>query len=56
MQSSATIEKAMEVLFHLHAEGDAQGVSAIGRALGLPKSTTHRLVTALGRGATEGDA
>jgi len=40
----------MEVLFHLHAEGDAQGVSAIGRALGLPKSTTHRLVTALGRG------
>jgi DNA-binding IclR family transcriptional regulator len=50
MQSSATIEKAMEVLFHLHAAGDAQGVSAIGRALGLPKSTTHRLVTALGRG------
>lgn len=39
----------MEVLFHLHAEGDARGVSAIGRALGLPKSTTHRLVTALGR-------
>ncbi len=53
---SGTVEKALEVLFHLHAEGAPQGVTAIGRALGLPKSTTHRLVTALGsRGLVERD-
>ena len=46
---TGTIEKALEVLFHLHQRGTPEGVSAIGRALGLPKSTAHRLVTALGR-------
>jgi IclR family acetate operon transcriptional repressor len=53
---SGTVEKALEVLFHLHAEGAPQGVTAIGRALGLPKSTAHRLITALGsRGLVEQD-
>jgi DNA-binding IclR family transcriptional regulator len=53
---SGTVEKALEVLFHLHGEGAPQGVTAIGRALGLPKSTAHRLVTALGsRGLVERD-
>lgn len=49
MESLATVEKAVDVLFHLHGQAGAQGVSAIGRALGLPKSTTHRLLRALGR-------
>lgn len=49
MELSGTIEKAVEVLFHLHQEGAPRGVTSIGQALGLPKSTAHRLVTALGR-------
>jgi DNA-binding IclR family transcriptional regulator len=50
------IEKALEVLFHLHAAGEARGVSAVGRALGLPKSSAHRLLAALaGRGLVERD-
>ncbi len=49
MELSGTIEKAVEVLFHLHGQGAPQGVTEIGRALGLPKSTAHRLVTALKR-------
>ena len=45
------------ILFHLHAEGAPRGITDIGRALGLPKSTAHRMVTALGRrGLVESDA
>jgi DNA-binding IclR family transcriptional regulator len=36
-------------LFHLHGSPEPQGVSAIGRSLGLPKSSAHRLLAALGR-------
>lgn len=46
---SGSIEKAADVLLHLHAAGTPQGVTAVGRALGLPKSSVHRLLTALGR-------
>ena len=57
MESLGTVEKALDVLFHLHAQGTPRGVTEIGRALGLPKSTTHRLVTALRRrGLVEPDA
>ena len=49
MDSHSTVEKAVDVLFHLHAEAGPCGVTAIGRALGLPKSSTHRLLAALGR-------
>jgi len=49
MESVTTVEKAVDVLFHLHAESAAQGVTAVGRALGLPKSSTHRLLSALAR-------
>jgi len=49
MKSLGTVEKAVDVLFHLHAEGAPRGVTDIGRALGLPKSSTHRLLSALGR-------
>ena len=57
MDSLGTVEKALDVLFHLHAEGAPRGITDIGRALGLPKSTAHRMVTALGRrGLVESDA
>jgi DNA-binding IclR family transcriptional regulator len=36
-------------LFHLHAQPGSCGVTAIGRTLGLSKSSTHRLLTALSR-------
>jgi len=55
--SSGTVEKAVDVLFHLHAEPEPQGVTAVGRALGLPKSSAHRLLRSLGRrGLVERDA
>lgn len=46
-QSTAAVEKALDVLFHLHAERRACGVSEIGRALEMPRSTAHRLLQAL---------
>jgi len=49
MEALTTVEKAIDVLFHLHGEPAARGVTAIGHALGLPKSSTHRLLTALRR-------
>ncbi len=45
----ATLEKAIDILFHLHAEAEARGVTAIGRALDMPKSSAHRLLAALSR-------
>jgi DNA-binding IclR family transcriptional regulator len=54
---AGTVEKAVDVLFHLHAAGAALGVTEIGRALGLPKSSAHRLLASLGsRGLVEQDA
>ena len=49
MEAVSTVEKAVDVLFHLHREAAPQGVTAIGRSLGLPKSSAHRLLAALGR-------
>ena len=55
--TSASIEKALDVLRHLHAQGRACGPSEIGRALELPRSTVHRLLAALARrGFVEQDA
>lgn len=48
MDATTSVEKALDVLFHLHGAG-ALGVSGIARALELPKSTTHRLLASLGR-------
>jgi len=48
-EAAGTVEKALDVLFHLHAAGEPRGVSAIARALGLPKSSAHRLLAALSR-------
>ena len=47
MAGAATVEKALDVLFHLHEAGGALGLSEIGRALDLPKSSCHRLLTSL---------
>jgi len=56
MEQASSVEKALDVLFHLHGHGAPAGVSAIGRALGLPKSSTHRLLAALvRRGLVERD-
>jgi IclR family transcriptional regulator, acetate operon repressor len=49
LETATAIDKALDVLFHLHAHSDPQGVSEIGRALGLPKSSAHRLLAALRR-------
>ena len=49
MESLGSVEKAIDVLFHLHRQPGAQGVTAIGRALGMPKSSVHRLLAALAR-------
>jgi len=46
---SSTIEKALDVLFHLHEVGQPLGLTAIARALALPKSSVHRLLAALRR-------
>jgi DNA-binding IclR family transcriptional regulator len=47
MGGAATVEKALDVLFHLHASGAPLGLSEIGRALDLPKSSCHRLLSSL---------
>ena len=52
-----TVGKAIDVLFHLHAVSGPVGVSSIGRALAMPKSSVHRLLAALlRRGLVERDA
>lgn len=47
MAGAATVEKALDVLFHLHAAPTAQGLGEIARALGLAKSSCHRLLASL---------
>ncbi|MFP6627465.1 MAG: IclR family transcriptional regulator [Myxococcota bacterium] len=46
---AGTVEKAVDILFHLHGSLESQGVTAIARDLGLAKSSTHRLLTTLRR-------
>jgi len=54
--AGTSIEKALDVLFLLHRELAPCGVSQIGRVLGLPKSSVHRLLAALSsRGLVERD-
>ena len=49
MQAAATVEKAIDLLFALQAHGEPLGVTRLGQLLGLPKSSTHRLLAALAR-------
>jgi DNA-binding IclR family transcriptional regulator len=54
--SAATVEKAIDVLFHLHERAEPWGVTDLGRALQLPKSSVHRLLVSLRRrGLVESD-
>lgn len=50
MDQIGAVDKAVAILFHLHRSGGSQGVTGIGRALAIPKSSAHRLLAALGRG------
>jgi DNA-binding IclR family transcriptional regulator len=57
MAGAATVEKALDLLFHLHEVGMPLGLSEIGRNLELPKSSCHRLLSALvDRDVVEQDA
>jgi DNA-binding IclR family transcriptional regulator len=47
MQALTSVEKAVDVLFHLHAAPLPVGVTQLGRELGLPKSSAHRLLASL---------
>lgn len=47
--SLSSVDRAVDVLQALSGAPGAQGVSAVGRALGLPKSSTHRLLATLAR-------
>lgn len=44
-----SVDRAIDLLFHLHERAQPCGVSEIARALALPKSTVHRLLQALAR-------
>jgi len=47
MAGAPPVEKALDVLFHLHAAGTPLGLTEIGRDLDLPKSSCHRLLASL---------
>jgi DNA-binding IclR family transcriptional regulator len=49
LERSTSIGKALDVLFLLHREEAPCGVTRIASALGLPKSSVHRLLAALAR-------
>ena len=44
-----TVDKAIDVLFHLHGTGGPCGVTALAHALDAPKSSIHRILSALAR-------
>lgn len=43
------VDKALDVLFHVHGAPEPQSVTDVARVLGMPKSTVHRLLGALRR-------
>lgn len=47
MEQSGTVEKALELLFHLHGVAKPCGVSDLARQLSMPKSSVHRLLGSL---------
>ncbi len=47
MPDTTTVDKALEVLFHLTASRSPLGVTTLGRELGMPKSSVHRLLKSL---------
>ncbi len=56
MDTLSTVDNAVDLLFQLASGGEAQGVSALARALELPKASVHRLLATLcRRGLVEKD-
>jgi DNA-binding IclR family transcriptional regulator len=56
-QTLTSIEKAVDLLYQLHAAPVPVGVTQLGQAVGLPKSSVHRLLAALvRRGLVQQDA
>jgi IclR family acetate operon transcriptional repressor len=49
LQAATSIEKAVDLLFYLHAAPAPIGITQLGRAIGLPKSSVHRLLASLAR-------
>lgn len=49
MDNATSLDKALDLLFHLHGRPRPCGVTEAGRALGMPKSSAHRLLAALAR-------
>jgi DNA-binding IclR family transcriptional regulator len=49
MDATTSLDKAIDVLEHLHDAGAARGITEIARALSLPKSSAHRLLKTLVR-------
>jgi DNA-binding IclR family transcriptional regulator len=49
LDSLGTVDKAVDVLLALSRASSAQGVTAVGRSLGLTKSSAHRLLSTLTR-------
>ncbi len=47
IDTTGTIGKALDILFYLHESSEPQGVTAIARGLVMPKSSVHRLLSAL---------
>ncbi len=57
MDTITSLDKAIDLLEHLHEAGGARGITEIANALGLPKSSAHRLLkTLVRRGFAEQEA
>ncbi len=57
MDPITSLDKAIDLLEHLHEAGGARGITEIATALGLPKSSAHRLLkTLVRRGFAEQEA
>lgn len=57
MDALTSLDKAIDVLEHLHDAGAARGITEIATALGVPKSSAHRLLkTLVRRGFAEQEA
>lgn len=46
---SGTVDKAIDILFALHQQPGPVGLTALGRELGMPKASAHRLLASLTR-------
>lgn len=49
MDPLSSLDKAIDLLFALHRAPGARGASELGRSLGMPRSSAHRLLATLAR-------